>query len=601
MKADLYKGGRHMELTTKRRVMKKEKSGFKLLPAALMIAACFLISRVCFLDQMLPASAALITALLSVHSLNLYLLPFMLLGIAALYPSGISIWPAMGASCGCGLVFLCTGRLRFTPWQRGIIAGAITMISRSIFAIASGTAYRTGAWDLLLEGCIAGALCVIFQIFLQMVKGKEPLGGHAGGLLALCITVMCLACGAGFSGVLLTAAMILTLFLGYLLGPMEGLFAAFASGSVLMLCGSFPGAVLTLAAGGLAAGFFQNHGKVAAALCFAAALMGTGALETSINLALPYYGSLSAAAMLILIPKKWMAHLDSALSLFLKWGAYEEKKKGADAAFELEKLQKTFENLSSLFVSQNNRRILMSYQFKAMSQILEHTRAGLSPSSSAGASPRYRIKAAQAGYAKNKGISGDSCMWARLPGNRFAVVLSDGMGSGRIAAGESNLAVTTVIRLLETGLEVELVLKLLNEILLLNADKEVFSTIDLGIFNEKTGKMKFYKIGAAPTFIRRRYSVETLAVSAMPLGIVDGLKMDYVTASLNPGDQVIMASDGVTDCLRDDISCQWLKDTISKIRSRDPQTMCDLIINRAAAHYGEREKDDLTVVALRVE
>lgn len=592
-----------MELTTKRRVMKKEKSRIKLLSAAAMIAASFLISRVCFLDQMLPASAALITALLSVHSLNLYLLPFMLLGVAAFYPSGISIWPAAFAACGCGLVFLCTGRLRFTLWQRGVIAGAVTMISRSICAIATDTAYQTGAWELFLEGCIAAVLCVIFQVFMQMVKGKEPLGGQAGGLLSLCITIMCLVCGTGFSGVLLPAAMILTLFLGYLLGPMEGLFAAFASGSVLLLCGSFPGAVPALAAGGLAAGFFHNHGKAAAALCFAAAVMATGAAATSLSLALPYYAPLLAAGVMIVLPQKWMVRLDSLLSRFLKLGAYEEKKKGADVSSELEKLQKNFENLSSLFVSQNNRRILMSYQFKAMSQILGHTMDRLSPalSSPSAAAPRYKMKAAQAGYAKNKGISGDSCMWAELPGNRFAVVLSDGMGSGRVAAGESSLAVTTVIRLLETGLEVELVLKLLNEILLLNADKEVFSTIDLGIFNEKTGKMKFYKIGAAPTFIRRKYSVETLAVSAMPLGIVDGLKMDCVTASLNPGDQVIMASDGVTDCLRDDMSCQWLKDTISKIRSRDPQTMCDLIINRAAIHYGEREKDDLTVVTLRVE
>lgn len=590
-----------MELTTKRRVMKKEKSGLKLLSAAAMIAASFLISRVCFLDQMLPAAAALMAALLSIHSLNLYLLPFMLLGIAAFYPSGIFIWPAMGAACGCGLVFLCAGKIRFTLWQRGIITGAITMISRSICSIALGTAYQIGAWELILEGCLASALCVVFQIFLQMAKGKEPMGGHAGGLLAFCVTSMCLVCGAGFSGMLLPAAMILTLFLGYLLGPMEGLFAAFASGSILLLCGSFPGAVPALAAGGLAAGFFQNHGKAAAALCFAAAVMGTGTLGTSINLALPYYAPLSAAGMMLLIPKKWMARLDSALSRFLKWGAYEEKKKGADVSSELEKLQKTFENLSGLFVSQNNRRILMSYQFKAMSQILQHTVDRLSPSASSAAAPRYRMKAAQAGYAKNKGISGDSCMWAQLPDSRFAVVLSDGMGSGRVAAGESNLVVTTVIRLLETGLEVELVLKLLNEILLLNADKEVFSTVDLGIFNEKTGKMKFYKIGAAPTFIRRKHTVETLSVSAMPLGIVDGLKMDYVTASLNPGDQVIMASDGVTDCLRDDMSCQWLKDALSRIRSRDPQTVCDLIINQAADRYGEREKDDLTVMTLRVE
>ena len=86
----------------------------------------------------------------------------------------------------------------------------------------------------------------------------------------------------------------------------------------------------------------------------------------------------------------------------------------------------------------------------------------------------------------------------------------------------------------------------------------------------------------------------------MPMGIVDGLKIDYVTVSLNQGDQVIMISDGVTDSKREDLSMEWLQETIGGIKSKDPQTMCDLIMNRAVENYGLKEKDDLTVLAVRV-
>lgn len=588
-----------MELTTKRRVVRKEKSVFKLWSAAGMIAASFLISRVCFMEQMFPAAIALITVLLSFHTLNLYLLPFMLLGLATFYPGGVSVWGDAAALCGCAAVFLCTRKIRFELWQKAVIAGAITVTSRSLSYIAAGYTYLIAAGELLLEGGIVAALCGIFQVLLQMRNGDEPSGGEAGGLLSLCVAFLCLASGTGISWALLPAAMAATLFSAYLLGAMEGIFAAFVSGIFMLLCGSGPGVLFALTAGGGAAGAFRKQGKLTAALCFAAAVMAVGRLDLSAAPVIPYYGPLAGALLLILTPHKLLRRMDAALAGLLRCGTFEEKNQTIRLSAQLEKLQKTFDELAALFVSQDNRRILMSYQFKAMSKVLRHAEKELAAKRTP--APKYRIRLAHSGYAKNKGLSGDSFLWAQLPENRFAVILSDGMGSGRAAAGESSLAVTTVIRLLETGLEAELVLKLLNEILLLNADKEIFSTIDLVIFNQKTGDMKLYKIGAAPTFIKRKRSVEILAVPAMPLGIVDGLKMDCLTACLSPGDEVIMLSDGVTDSRREELSMDWLRETILGLRSKDPQTMCDLIINRAADNYGEREKDDLTVLTLCVE
>lgn len=45
-----------------------------------------------------------------------------------------------------------------------------------------------------------------------------------------------------------------------------------------------------------------------------------------------------------------------------------------------------------------------------------------------------------------------------------------------------------------------------------------------------------------------------------------------------------------------DIHEEWLKETISQIKSTDPQTVSDLILNKAVERCGLREKDDMTVI-----
>lgn len=588
-----------MEFISKRAVTGKERGSVRPGMMLLAVGVSFFISRACFMGQMFPAGIALMTTLLSSNTLNLYLLPVMMVGIGSFYKTGIPVWGDLGALAGCSLFFVCTGSIHFRIWHRAVIAGSFAITGRSIYFLAAGLSYRISIWDFLLEGCLTAVLCGIFDILQQLAEKKEPQGGTAAGLLAVSAAAMILVSGIGLSWLMLPAAMTIALFTGYIFGAMEGLLSAFASGMIMLFCGQAPSMILVLALGGTVAGLSRGQNRIAAALCFAAAVMGIGIPDFSVNLDVPYYVPLTAALILAVLPQKWIFAMDTKLSALLRCDTYKEKQQRAEVSAFLKDKKKSFDSLSAMFVSQDNRRARLVYEFRAISQILDHT-AGELQKTKKTVPERYRAEPAWSGYAKNQGISGDSCMWEELPDGTLALVLSDGMGTGKRAASESNLAVTTVIRLLKAGLEVELVLKLLNSILLLNAEQEIFSTMDLGIFNPATGKIRFYKIGAAATFIKRKNRVEILNVSAMPMGIVDGLKIDYVTVSLNPGDQIIMISDGITDSRRDDPGMDWLKKTICEIKSRDPQTMCDLIINQAAENYGFNEKDDMTVLAMRV-
>ncbi len=137
-----------------------------------------------------------------------------------------------------------------------------------------------------------------------------------------------------------------------------------------------------------------------------------------------------------------------------------------------------------------------------------------------------------------------------LSDGRYIIILSDGMGKGEAAAVESSLAVKTLANLIEAGFDIEIALRTLNSILLLKSEEEIFSTIDIGIFNRNSGRFKLYKVGAASTFVKRGDRVDTVKMAALPMGIVDGLKIDFVSLKLQPGDQIIMVSDGITDSVR---------------------------------------------------
>lgn len=61
-----------------------------------------------------------------------------------------------------------------------------------------------------------------------------------------------------------------------------------------------------------------------------------------------------------------------------------------------------------------------------------------------------------------------------------------------------------------------------------------------------------------------------------------------------------MVSDGVTDCDRSDPSCNWLQERIGQMTSKDPDTVSELIVNKAAEKYQLRERDDLTVLVASI-
>lgn len=181
------------------------------------------------------------------------------------------------------------------------------------------------------------------------------------------------------------------------------------------------------------------------------------------------------------------------------------------------------------------------------------------------------------------------------------MALSDGMGQGSRAAQESGLTVHTLRDLLKAGFDAEVALRIVNSLLLLKSTDEIFSTVDMGMLNLYTGKFRLYKIGAAATFIKRGDQVKVIKVAALPMGLVERISVNSVEFRVRRGDSIIIVSDGITDAgAEGSENLEWLESAIRGIRSKDPQTMADLILNRAVERRGIREKDDMTVMVASV-
>ncbi|MCG8484109.1 MAG: stage II sporulation protein E [Clostridia bacterium] len=216
--------------------------------------------------------------------------------------------------------------------------------------------------------------------------------------------------------------------------------------------------------------------------------------------------------------------------------------------------------------------------------------------------PKYQVVTGASKYAKENNICGDSFAYISLKENEYMIALSDGMGAGEKAARESMMTINTLQHLLKAGFEKELALKTMNSMLLLKSTEEIFSTVDITTINLDSGNVSFFKIGAAAAFIKRSNNeVEVIKFSGLPIGIIDQIKIEEISTKMTPEDTIIMVSDGILDGYNGNEKVQWITGIIRDIHSKDPQTITDLILNKAIEQYGKEEKDDMTVIAAKIQ
>lgn len=590
---------------SKRPRVASKAAAFDYAKIAVIIFSSILLGRVALFYAIFPCGIALTTVLMNKGRANIYTLPLILGGLLTNYGTGYDIWGDAIAIAVCGVFFFITAKMNTGIVVKAFIAAGIMVLTKSVYYLTSQLVFMFDIFMMFVETILILALVYLFYRFFGILdKEKRSSSSVAEGIIATSAVFVLLLGGIGFEtvgffSVVYLGALFMTLVIGYKIGIMEGGVSGIASGMIAMfLTAGSPAIIGIFACAGMTAGFFKGLNRIVTGVCFASVCIAFGLVKGYPELYISIYDPLLAAAIFSAIPNKWMGRIELILARVRKDHIYEELRARDRMQLTLGGYLETFEKLAALYSSTKNRSNIIAMQFKGMAKVTKTLMETLDASETAflPAKEKFSIRVGVSGYAKERSISGDSYICADLKEGDYMIALSDGMGKGEIASRESALTITSLYNLMKAGFDVELALKTINSLLLFKSTEEIFSTVDLGLFNKVSGKLKLFKIGAAATFIKRGDKVETIKVSALPMGIVDSIRINHIELQARRGDEIIIVSDGITEADREDGQMEWIRETIEQIRSRDPQTMSDLIINKAVERYGLKEKDDMTVI-----
>lgn len=220
-----------------------------------------------------------------------------------------------------------------------------------------------------------------------------------------------------------------------------------------------------------------------------------------------------------------------------------------------------------------------------------------------GSAQKFELKTGSANAAKGGAVvSGDSFCSLLLGTGRAAIAISDGMGNGQRAQEESSAALKLLRRLLQAGMHEERAVDSVNSILSLRTMDEMFATIDLAMVDLNSGKGRFMKIGSTPGFIKRGKKIIKLAASSPPIGILKEIDIKPIEMQLEPGDILIMMSDGVYDASRHAMNKEaFMNRIIHEIDTKDSQDFADCLLEKVIRQHQGAIHDDMTVVVSRVE
>ncbi len=582
-----------MESTTKMNAL--GATGSKILYIIALTAAACIVSRCPVMGDSFICGISFIAYMLSKSTLNIYLILPAAAGLLPYISQGYDPWGYIIAMVICGFVFTGIRKIPLMLWQRGLIAASISIIAVSIYSLAAGSVYKTSPEELAAEGMMNFLLIYIFDA-LYSVEQQPP--SSRLPLTAFIIVSLMAVSGLGLSFIMWPAMIFMVLWVLSCASAGDAMLAAAAGGLAAYLMGQGQwGLMATIMLGILAASYAKAHGSVLMAFAFAGACFLAGSSESGVVLGMDKYTLL--IPVMLFVAFYW--RFGDGMRKFMNRFAGENVGAETEDTF-LENILKDkssqMSDLTELYSTYLDSRAVMANQFNLTRQVIDDIRWLASKQGRRAASrdrDRFGVDIAISQCAASGVINGDCCGWQDLGDGRVVMVVSDGMGKGKKAAAESLMVTRTMISLLKSGVTVDLALKMINTIMLMKDNEDSYATLDMVTVDKQSGKAKFYKIGAAPTLIRRRSNVEEVKLSAVPLGIVNGLKVRYVETTLKKDDWIIMMSDGVSDG-----GLQKIKETTADVRSTDPQTMSDLIMNRAADSYIGRERDDLTVMVARI-
>lgn len=195
----------------------------------------------------------------------------------------------------------------------------------------------------------------------------------------------------------------------------------------------------------------------------------------------------------------------------------------------------------------------------------------------------------------NNSLCGDTVAVTDTQNRTCCALISDGMGTGKRAAVDSVMTASLMEKLLSASFSFDSSLKIVNSAMIAKSTDESISTIDGIEINLFTGKIDFYKAGAAISFVRKGSNVISVEKSSLPVGILRGISFAKESLALEVGDIVLLVSDGVASG-----DCGWISDELLSWSTNNMEDLARHIVELAALRNEKTQGDDLTALAVKL-
>ena len=144
-------------------------------------------------------------------------------------------------------------------------------------------------------------------------------------------------------------------------------------------------------------------------------------------------------------------------------------------------------------------------------------------------------------------VGGDYYDMVYLPDDRYGFIVADVSGKGLPAAMLATNLQGAFAGVAAGYPDLPLLFRRVNEFLCERTPPEMFATILYGVL-DRFGRFQFVNAGhVPPLLIRASGAVESLMSSNFPVGLFSGATFEVASAQLQPGDLLLVCSDGVTE------------------------------------------------------
>ena len=199
-------------------------------------------------------------------------------------------------------------------------------------------------------------------------------------------------------------------------------------------------------------------------------------------------------------------------------------------------------------------------------------------------------------------VGGDFYDFIELPDDRLGIVVGDvtdkGVPAALIMAKTHSLLRGDAPRLVSPGA----VLARVNELLVAEMPANMFVTCLFAVLDPASGVLRFANAGHPVPYVRGADGqVRELRARGMPLGLLPDMQYDEAETVLQPGERVLLHSDGVAeahDADRGMFGFERLEALVGQ--DIDPRGLIDSVMSALAAFTEEdaEQEDDITLVAL---